>query len=773
MDDLRRRLHFHSVKIRLVIDRLTVNLMTDGDSKHDSVVAITTEIWQISHDIRDEVRLLTHHLLGGEPGTRPLMTQTLPNISSDLALRFQEALEINRPSAYGAELPLAEAFDALYYRFDEVVNAQARVQTPENRLQLLKCCWLLCHIQESPEYLEASPAFYYRRAVTQVDIGLRTRVRRVVGTDAYDQATLLALPDNLFEIWLPPPTPEPVASISQQPDPISEQGMERRLARIELATEGGRAPDVVHVFQQSAENYRIALETTTSTGKLYIDGQHFYTREHRLIPRYALPMPESIPSIPEVGIFAQNQSHFYRFQRFEDLWKFQTAFTGYEVSHDQPAVKCQFGPNLDSFICDGHIQLWQEPVEFKGPDQDVMPNTTSSAQSRMTSLAPSAHTTNFTLTKEAIIAENIKHSAIVIYTKVTSHRHGDRFAIIFLELGDNIFIDQQACACKHGYKKCSKLVIAAKKKARLRLRMIYSTETAGVQDPNTFDVLPLRLPRRPDFGAIRMQESEHIILKFQDLPAKELFHDEINNRFTVRDAQRRHMYETQRKFLYMASHPPRKDQQRNPHDLRRQSTANSRRSSASTLGPAPQIAPPEMGPSLGDAFAQRTDSQPIRRTSRNVEPTSLSTSPLSNGSSMGSTSAGSRTNSTSNTERSRTQEVFTSPTSTSAKMSTQLSGYQINDSSGPQRPQNLTPSSPTDRNTHSYTNVANSPRDTGTTSRIFGQRDTATTVRSSTSNSSGSTAQSPQRQEPNRRESSRSSTSSKLKGFRKHVLSSL
>jgi hypothetical protein len=796
MDDLRRRLEFHSLKIRLVIDRLSITLLTDADSKLDSILAIVNENLQLSRDALDEIRLVRHHLFGGEPGRRPPMTQTLLDVSPPIASRFRRALDINAPNTYRAHLPLAESFDALYYRFGECVKGQS--QTSENRLKLLKCCWFLRQIQESSEYLEASPVFYYRRAITQVDIALRTRIRRFASVGPYEEAPLLALPDALYEIWLPPAAPQTVISMPAQPNPLSEQGMERQLVSIELAAVDRRAPDVVHVFQQSQDNYRIALETSTTTGERYISGQSVYTREHRLIPRYALPtMPEPIP---EVAIFAHNQCQFYRFQGFEDAWRFQSAFTGFEVSHDQPAVKCQFGPNLDSFVCDGRVQLWQDPIDFKGPSQGYgLEKTVSSAKSKKASIAPSlAHTTNYTFTKDAIIAENVKYSAMVIYTQMPHPKHGDRFAIIVLELRETVFIDREACACKHGYDKCSKLVIATNKKARLPLRIIFSSG----QDPNSFDVLPLRLPRRPDFANIKIRESEHIVLKFQDLDSKQTFDNELQNRFTVRDAQRKHMLQTEQEFKGWADRPGQKEKYLNQQQLKRQSTMDSLSPAVSKLGPAPRIASPEMGPSLGVAFAHGTDPRPIRGLGRTSEPISLSTSPLSNDSSLGSRSAGSRTTSTSNTEISRSPAPVVSSTGTLGRMTELLNTYHIDDGFGAQRSQNQSSWSQTARSTSSQlpnhttsvNNLASPTQSTFSSSRArpeterimmgsyapnretaavtvgsVGRRDTSITIQSSTTNSSSTTAQSPERQDSGRRGTGRSGANSGIRGFFKHM----
>jgi hypothetical protein len=798
MNDLRRRLQFHSIKIRLVVDRLSIDLLTDADSRLDGILAITTENLQLSRDTLDEIRLLRRTLFEAEPGRQPPMTQTLLQVPTSIAARFQQGLTINAPATYASELPLAEAFDALYYRFAESLNDCNK--SPATHLLLLKCCWLVSQIQQCRQYSEANPAFYYRRAITQVDVALRTRIRRL-SSDACSEAVLLNLPETSFEIWPPPSPVQPLATVPQQPDPISIQGMERRIAQIQLSTNGPGGPDVVHVFQHSDQSlYRIALETSTSSGERYIREQPFYAGEHKLIPRYALPtMPDPIP---EMAIFSHNQCYFYQFRNYEDLWKFQTSFTGYEVSHDQPEVRFQFGPNIGSIVCYGRVQLWQEPIEyrtqsvtapFSPPDKRVAGRANSNAPSRKASFAPSlAHTTNYMSTNEALVAENIKRAALVIYTQVNHARYGDRFAIIFLELCDDLFIDREACGCKRdarGYDTCSKLVLGSRKKARLRMRTVYSTESAGVQDPNTFDILPLRLPRHDDFHTINLRETEHVILKFADFAAKRAFDEELQNRFDVRDAQRKHMADTERRFVHLANHPQQQDRPPGSHGLGRQSTVTVPGASPQGRELAPQLARPKIGSPLDLNFAHGTDTRLAQGFVGDQSP--LSASPLSNFSSRGSTSRGSRTDSTVNTEPDRSHTTAVPSSSTMAQMSTPLGRYQLGSetqtdpvsnaspcrildtttaavplSTEPrlrtnqmQRPQQLGPSP------HS-TAAADSTRWMAPSPAIIPRTNTASTATNAASTEPN--AQTLERQESGRRKEPHTSLMTIFKSFRKH-----
>lgn len=64
VDDLRTRLQFHSEKIRLVMDRLSINLLTDIDEKVDDILAISEMNLQVSSEILQELVKVRSALFG-------------------------------------------------------------------------------------------------------------------------------------------------------------------------------------------------------------------------------------------------------------------------------------------------------------------------------------------------------------------------------------------------------------------------------------------------------------------------------------------------------------------------------------------------------------------------------------------------------------------------------------------------------------------------------------------------------------------------------------
>jgi hypothetical protein len=646
INDLRQRLHFHSEKIRLVIDRLSIKLLTDLDSKLDSIYAVTSENLVVSQDILHEVRNLRYDLSSSvNTASVDLGPEDSHTISPEIAQRFEESIFINAPSNIERGLPLAEAFDALYTRFEQCISGAD--QTPEKYLHFLQCRWLLNRIKASVEYNRAAPAFYYQYAINRIDQTIRKRMQQ--SARPYEESTLLDLPDHTFDIW---PLPSlPASDAPSQPHPLLSRGGEEKIVRIELLAEGNRSPDVVTVFKHGDESFRIVLEAAGLTGERIIQTQQVYTKEDRLIPRYALP---TLPNAArELAIFSRNELTFYLFSTDQDLWNFQTALTGYDISHDQDSVQFQFSDNVAFLDCSGRIQLWQDPIILR---DDIGPISTrresaysdtslhsSGSQSKQFSLAPSiARTTAYTITAEGVQMDNIRYAAAVIFTQLQDRKGKIRFATMFLELGGGLHVDPTQCKCRDDYKTCSKLVLIRARKKNITVRVRYSElDAAGDPNPNTFDILPFRLPRSSSFRQTSAFETEYLVLKFKNLSAKETFHRELEYRFSVQHKQQSDQELAVRGARVAQDRPLRNGQPRSQAPSRTPST------SGPTKGPAmsrvmtlpPQIEEPDHGPSFQNSIIPSMGIQSrVRR--HGSQSTMLSSSPQAYSSSARSPSTG-------------------------------------------------------------------------------------------------------------------------------------
>ncbi|KAK4506043.1 hypothetical protein PRZ48_004008 [Zasmidium cellare] len=561
VEHLRHRLNFHSQKIRLVIDRLSINLLTDIDAKVDDILAISEQNLQVSNEIKLELRKFRTSWLGyisgnGVPSESSSEGQYA--VSASIAQRFLDNVRENAPTDLTGGIPLQEGFDALLLHFEQS-SEPGSDQTPERYLLFLKSRWLLDYLKQGSDYKRARPGFYYRRAINQVEQAIAERLTQPGELIPYDETTLMSQPDACFHTWSKD-TLGPVVEYSQ-PHPLMVRGDEVQVAHIELAPTSITEGDTVTIFKSSDERFRVVRESnpTSTQGKVVITPHKVQVREDNLIPRYAFPTL-STPCL-EMAIFSRGEEELFNFTSIGDLHRLQTALMGYDVSHDQGdvPVRCQFKLKGTTALldCKGRVQLWQEPIAATTQNEDSESSRSPSLQSPVSTAhrphsrhdslnsslpPPSTITTN----SDGWEADSIKLPSIAIFTQVTV-KEETRFAAMLIPLQPGMNVDPRECSChRQGYEKCASLVITKKNKQLFPMHMIQSeTDPQGRPNPNTFDIFPLRLPRHPDFDkTTSTYQSEYILLNFKSLSEKQRFHKELDLRFEVRDKQ----IENQRNF---------------------------------------------------------------------------------------------------------------------------------------------------------------------------------------------------------------------------------
>jgi hypothetical protein len=348
---LRRRLDFHSTKIRLVVDRLAINLLTDHDAKLDDT------------NVKNNDATDAHAA------------------SQAVLKRLNENLHVNAPCAISEppNLPLPAAFDALFFHFDQstdgpIESTDGPVQTPQKYLALLKTRWLLEHIRNSHDYLAAVPGYYYKRAINQIE---QATILQIQQEDLIrcEESVLLDLPQTCFQIW---PTPDvaiddvAIDDVATGPPPLMPGANEELAASIKLAPDDITSTENVTIFKRSDNQFRTVRETTyplvpddSYAGQRVVHvSRMVHVSQDSFIPRYALPTQK--PPCREIAILSHDTEALYRFKTMDDLKNFQAAFMGYQLSYDhEGSVLCQFGKGLSHLDCKARIQLWQDPI---GPD---------------------------------------------------------------------------------------------------------------------------------------------------------------------------------------------------------------------------------------------------------------------------------------------------------------------------------------------------------------------------------------------------------------------
>ena len=618
IDGLRRRLQFHSEKIRFVIDRLSLDILTDLDAKADDLLAIAESNLAVSSDILLELNRFRSSLFGFFAGQGSLEDPNLnspPIASAAIAAKFHASLSVNPPPIGPDESALVREFNALLSHFQESVSSSD--QTPEQYLLLLKVTWLLDHIKGSKHYQEARPGLYYRRAIDQIERAILARARTPSDVISYDAVILTDLPDACFRIWSATAI---TATRNVPPDQLMPRANEQKVAHMELAHDDGPGVHAtVSIFKKSNEQFRVVQEITSSLlDQKVIMPQQIDTSQDKMIPRYALPTLEN-PCL-EIAMFSRNEETLYTFSSLADVSTFQSAFTGYDVSFDQAKtnIRCQFSEDVKSLDCLARVQVWQDPIVLAPTTDDggitqiaSAPTLSRGSQSRQGSLVPSiAASTNLIETSGGWQGGPPHISAITLFTQICVGNK-KRFAIIFVELQEGVYIRPEECNCHLNYDTCSKLVLGRQRQQKFPVRVCFSgADAEGRPGPNTFDLFPLRLPRGPAFDQLPVKHTEYVVLKFQSLQEKSQFHQELELRFRIRDKQIRDQRTVWRGIKIRSDHPERHDR------IGAQNTARSPQShhlfAASSFAAEPSV-------------TTTTDS--IRRQSHQLDPMSMSTSP--------------------------------------------------------------------------------------------------------------------------------------------------
>lgn len=555
VDDLRRRIQFHTTKILLVIDRLSLRLLTDLDARIVDIQATSEQNLSVSRDIQYELRQFHLSWAAHAAGHHPVEAATAQDshfASPAIECRFDEYWLVNSPTPPGTTPSVVEIFDALLTAFEQ--SREGPDQTPEQYLMLLKARWLLRKIQNTPAYDDACPGYYYKRAVNQIQTAITERARGT-GLVAYEESDLMSLPETAFHIWTPMDQ-----STEADADTTAARANEEELVRLPLVSDNSRAKETVIVFRRSDSDFRVVREIVK--GNQQILKQDFLTAQDALVPRYALPSVER--PLLEIATFSRGEENLYLFSSIKDLYAFQQALTGYEVSWDQGKIRCEFKQSwLD---CEGRIQILQDPISFRSASPSSTAATSGSGQSfpglarqptRRSSIVNSLAPTTVNFVDGGLEAERVKLPAICVFTTLRDSENMKRFAIVYFELDPSIVLMPERCDCHRPGNSCRRLSLEKRTQKKFPVRILFSERAGGEPDPNTFDLQPFRLPRHPKFRQLVVKETDYVLLKFDSVEKKITFERELKGRFIVRSKQIRDIEETRRRMLHHQDRPRR------------------------------------------------------------------------------------------------------------------------------------------------------------------------------------------------------------------------
>jgi hypothetical protein len=340
VDALGRRIQFHTQKIYLVMEPVTLGLLTTIDGKVDEILD-----------------LMRTHFSVESP---------LPLLPSWLEFRFQQTVLENPPVGFLdlSNIPLREGFDALYTHFRESTYAfrdpETADQTVEQYLNLLKSQWLLEMLRTGVPYQSARPGSLYPRTMAQLEKRIKDQYRRK-DIIRFPDAALQSLNETAFLIW-------PAEEIIQNKFMTDPNVGEEELLKLSVPNYLGMVgKDNLVVFRTGPTTLRIVRSVIGDrSGTPYYESERFNIHIDRFIPFYAISentlgdgQRRGSGGMASVGIHRGNETGetAYDIKEEKDMLDFQRTVTGYQVVFDRnPAWALNHHPKLSRGK--GKVQLW-------------------------------------------------------------------------------------------------------------------------------------------------------------------------------------------------------------------------------------------------------------------------------------------------------------------------------------------------------------------------------------------------------------------------------
>jgi len=383
VEELRKRIQFHTQKIYLVIEPVQLGLIRNIDCNVNEIL-----------DLRRKHVNQAPELY-------------LPLIPASFAGRFHDALCRNSPVPLedAACIPLREGFDVLYdcYRHSTVSVTETNPTTVEQYLNLIKAHWLADVLKRSYAYQETRPGSLYRRMIAQVEQRVSRQYARK-DISRYPEDELAGLDDSVFEIW-------PEIKIILPPPLTEAKGREEKLAELCLSEQAGfRKQDLV-IFRVNTVVLRIVLSQTYESAIVPRQATEIFvnTSEDGLVPWYTIPKkanPAATHAL-EVTNGKGAGGKLYDLRSRADAFSFQRAFVGYEVASDTRDVLCTFTLSArfstSSRIGFGEVQLWHwpTPTSTSRTGEPLSPNSSVLASPRSGGTMSTQHTAVSRITQNA------------------------------------------------------------------------------------------------------------------------------------------------------------------------------------------------------------------------------------------------------------------------------------------------------------------------------------------------------------------------------------
>ena len=370
--NLTQRVHFHQTKISFIAKPLEMQLLL---SVQRDVKGLTKEVAEIK-------RILAHDLTRTSGLDCSTSREELLTVPPALALRFIEALSVDKPETFlvQEDLPLQEGFDALIFHFSNSTFScnpsfgQKPSSTDESRyLSLTKSVWILEKLKGSAHFRSAGQDSLWAECIRDLEGEIRNQLIRFQKGElsAPSSEVLSQLPKDCFNIWVSEGASTHTATLTE------DQTLEEKILELDLPSPSRTRQSTLTIFRKSQVTFRLVSTTTDDQNKDFHEKEivEVNMNHTRLIPTFAATI-DSCKAMNKVLLCAEpSQPIVYNLQDSTDVAQFQRALTAFRVDHDMSDIKWCIeyqGIGKQGMSGMARLQLWHLK-----PFPSILPQTES------------------------------------------------------------------------------------------------------------------------------------------------------------------------------------------------------------------------------------------------------------------------------------------------------------------------------------------------------------------------------------------------------------
>lgn len=321
VDQLIRQFQFHIDRLQIILEPVKV-----GD-----LAIIRIAVLELLETSRRQ-----------DPGLIAQASDLVPGWLNDV---FDGNARINVPLGVAniLEIGVKDGCDLLYRAFasrnSHDSSLDARACAIRRYLNILKCQWIINTLRKTPGFPKHRSGSAFSIFVSNIEVSLchdLQTISRTPGASVSDQdlRNLFAQADRPFLIWNPP-------TLRRFRSPTEREVGEEHILTVGLASNGPK--EELIFFKKGRTDFRL-VPTEEVEGKPqlspYLGEVRFKLCVDKFVARYAVG-EAGIPGLIPMDLYLQGHTNpvTYHMKDLQDVWAFQRAMLGYEVTGNECNVR--------------------------------------------------------------------------------------------------------------------------------------------------------------------------------------------------------------------------------------------------------------------------------------------------------------------------------------------------------------------------------------------------------------------------------------------------